>query len=903
MITATGPRVPGIGPIPCDVMIVGEGPGEQEAEGFWRGSQFVREPFVGASGAEQDRFLMMNGLHRHRCYITNLIKNWIPGNGNPTTDDVSAAESELRDEIATCRPRFILAVGAFSTRWFLGSVDMESVHGHAYQSERAPGSTVIPCFHPAFGLRDPDAKTLVWWDYSQAARYVRGELDAVPIRDEYPDPDYFEPTLEEFYTYLSHEPAAPLAVDVEGSIEYRDQWWGFSISKFPGTGLVVRRANPDFDAYVATLNWHLEAAAPIVVYHNFLGIDADILRRMGVSHHCVRGRVFDTMLAAFFLRVKPQGLKALARRHCGMEMRTYEEVIGDAATEKEISYLVRVAEGAWEKPEPRLVYENDGTVRVYKPQPLATRAEKILADWGQDQAGVDLTARWRQIDSVLRRSATDTLGPWPWATLDDVSLDSAVRYSGRDPDATIRVFYQLAPETQRRGLTERLLLDQRLLPVFDEMQSTGFIASRAHFEKLSADMWDDMMRIGAQISHRFNDDKPFNPGSADQVARLADSRGLKGAKRSKKTHKISTSKKSMEHLRGVDEAMNLIFSWRERQKIKTSFADPILERLPTDLPYGRVTCNIRITRTNSDRISATDPNLTAIPVDKGQEDDPYARIRAGFGAPEGMKLGGADLSQIEMRVIADESRDPFMCALFHEERDIHAETAVKIFHLDPTRTWDNNKGEFVYPSVHKSRPRNPTKRAGFGVGTGIQGPGLLDQLRQMGCEGWTVAKFPDKTTDCVSDWCPGGIIHEWFKVFPGVKGFFERCKARTFRDGFIAEKGGFPRYLPGIWSRDEYTAAEAGRQSHSHVIQGTAQWMLRVAMDYIAPQIEKLRDDSGLFVRWVLQIHDEIIFCFHPDLEEEVQRIALDGLVNHTPQLSVPIKASWSTGLTWDKLK
>lgn len=903
MITATGPRVPGIGPTPCDVMIVGEGPGEQEAEGFWRGSTFVREPFVGASGAAQDRFLMMNGLHRHRCYITNLIKNWIPGNGNPTADDIAAAEPELLDEIGQCNPRFILAVGAYSTRWFLGDVDMESVHGHAYTSPRCPGRSIIPCFHPAFGLRDPDANVLVWWDYQQAARYVRGELSAVPIRDEYPEPAYYEPDLEQFLTYLECEPTVPLAVDVEGSIEYRDQWWGFSVSKFPGTGLVVRRSNPDFDSFVGIINWHFAANSPIVVYHNLLGIDADILRRMGVVGHTRRGLVYDTMLAAFFLRVEPQGLKALARRHCGMEMRTYEEVIGDAATAKEIGYLICVARGDWPRPEPRLVYENDGTVRVYKPQALATRAEKILTDWGQDPASVNLTHRWRAVDEVLRGQATDALGPWPWATLDDIDLDSATRYSGRDPDATIRVFYQLAPEIHSKGLTDRLQLDQRLLPIFDEMQSTGFIASRAHFEKLSADMWDDMMRIGAQIAHRFNGDRPFNPGSADQVAKLAESRGLKGAKRSKKTHKISTAKKSMEHLRGIDEAMNLIFSWRERQKIRTSFADPTLERIPAESPYGRVTCSIRTTRTNSDRISAQDPNLTAIPVDKGQTDDPYARIRAGFGAPPGMRLGGADLSQIEMRVIADESQDPFMMALFHEERDIHAETAIKIFHLEPIRTWDEQGGEFKYPSVHKSRHRNPTKRAGFGVGTGIQGPGLLDQLRQMGCEGWSVSKFPDKTTDCVSDWCPGGIIHEWFRVFPGVKGFFERCKARAARDGFIAERGGFPRYLPSIWSRDEYTAAEAGRQSHSHVIQGTAQWMLRVAMDWIAPEIEKLRADSGLYCAWVLQIHDEIIFCFHPNLEEEVRRIALDGLVNHSPQLSVPIKASWSTGETWDKLK
>lgn len=902
MITAIGPRVPGIGPLPCDVMIVGEGPGEQEAEGFWRGNTFVREPFVGASGAEQDRFLMMNGLHRHRCYITNLIKKHIPGNGNPTGDDIAEAEPELYDELQHCHPRYVLAVGAFAARWFLPDCDMEAIHGKPYVSARTE-ATVIPCYHPAYGLRDPDAKTLVWWDYSQAAAIIRGEASSSPVEDDCPEPSYFEATLEEFQAYLQTEAQAPLAVDVEGSIDYRDEWWGFSVSKFPGTGLVVRRANPAFNLFVNTLNLHLETSGCLVIYHYMLGLDADVMRRMGIVGHTKRGRVFDTMLAAFFLRVEPQGLKALARRHCGMEMRTYEEVIGDAATAKELEYLVKVAEGTWPKPEPRVIYENNGTTRLYKSQPLATRAQKILTDWGQKPDETDLRKRWLGVDDVLRECATGALGPWPWATLDDVGLASAVQYSGRDPDATIRVFYNLVAQIDRERLTERLWLDQRLLPIFDEMQATGFVASRAHFEKLSADMWDDMMRIGSAIAFRYNDGKPFNPNSSDQVAALAERRNLKGAKRSKKTKKISTSKKSMEHLRSVDEALDLVFSWRERHKIKTSFADPVIESTPAGVENGSVCCTINYTRVSSDRISATEPNLTAIPNGKGTTDDPYVRIKAGYSAIPGMKLASADLSQIEMRVIADESQDPFMMELFWEERDIHAETAIKIFHLDPTRTWDEHRGEYLYPGVHKVRHRNPTKRAGFGVGTGIQGPGLLDQLRQMGCEGWSVAKFKDKTTDCVSDWCAGGIIHEWFNVFSGVRGFFERCKNEVAKTGVIREKGGFPRYLPGIWSRDEYTAAEAGRQSHSHRIQGTAQWMLRVAMDYLAPQLEDLRDSTGLYLRWVLQIHDEILFAFDPALEEVLRELVLDALTKHTPPLSVPVKASWSTGLTWDKLK
>ena len=887
-------------------MLVGESPSDSDAEGFWRRNDFVREPFTGLVGAEQDQFLMMNGLHRRRIYITTLVKNHIPNQGNPTRDDVAASEQELTDEIKRVGPRFILAVGRQTVRWFIGDVDLETVHGRPQAIRAAiraaiPGfaGVVVPCHHPAFGLHDPDTKTLVWWDYSQAAKIIRGEIPSEPVVDEFPNPVYIDASPSELVEEMSNSDleSPHFAVDVEGPIdeELRDQYWGFSVSFTPGRGLVFRRSQPHFAESVGVLNSYIAALDPLVIYHNAMGIDSDILRRMGVKGHL--RKIYDTMVAAFFHRVEPQGLKPLARRWCGMEMRTYEEVIGDAVLAKELSYLISIAEIDWGKPEPQLINENDGTQRLYRPQALHTRAKKIITDWESDPE-TSLKKRWRQIDPVLCKLAEGRFGPWPFATLDDIELDSAVSYSGRDPDATLRLFYRIRESIESLKLSDRLQLDLDILPAFEEMQATGFVGDRRYFEALSAEMWDQMMSIGSRISAKFNDGKPFNPGSAPQVQALALARGLKGAKKTKKGA-ISTSKKSMEHLRRVDDAMDMIFSWRERQKVKSSFADDILDRIPPDQDFAPIRCNIRVTRVASDRISATDPNLSAMPV----ASDLGNRVRGGLRAPKGYLLGSADLSQVEMRVIAHESNDPFLVRLFHEERDIHAETAIKIFHLDPTANWNEKKGEFEYPGVHKMRHRNPTKRAGFGVATGIQGPGLLDQLRQMGCEGWRVEKFRDRTTDCISDWCPGGIIHEWFNVFPGVRGFFERCKSITYDKGFITEMGGFPRYLPGIWSRDQYVAGEAGRQSHSHRIQGSAQWMLRKAMRWIMPQIEALREDSGLYCRWVMQIHDEVIFCFAEELEEAVKAIVLEGMTQHSHKLIVPVKASWSTAETWDKLK
>ena len=461
----------------------------------------------------------------------------------------------------------------------------------------------------------------------------------------------------------------------------------------------------------------------------------------------------------------------------------------------------------------------------------------------------------------------------------------ALPISGRDPDATLRLHNALVPRIEQAGLTERLQLDLDILPYFEEMQDTGFIGVRSKFEALSAQMWDKMMEVGSKISYRYNNGEPFNPASHPQVARLAEGRNLKGAKKTK-TGKISTSKKSMEHLRRVDEAMDLIFSWREHQKVKTSFADPLLDRLPDGADRDTIRCNIKLTRVAQDRIAAADPNYTGIPVatDLGRS------IRDCFEAPEGCLLGSADLSQIEMRVIADLSNDPTMVRLFCDNRDIHAETAAQLFHLRMEQ-------------IDKMRHRNPTKRAGFGVATGIQGPGLLDQLRQMGCEGWSVKKYRDGSSDCVSDWCPEGVINGWFGVFPGVREFLEKCKQECAKHGYVRELGGFYRYLPGIWSRDDYVRGEAGRQSHSHIISGTAQTGLRRAMQWLGPRLEELRRETGLYIRWTMQIHDELIFGFAEELEPVIKELVLEALRFHSLDLRVPVEASWEADKSWGALK
>lgn len=896
--------VGGVGPKPARVMVVGERPGYEEAQSGI--------PFVGASGREQDLFMSLGGLHRAACYFTNLVKSYDEGNADPTKSDIEEWTPTLEQEIRDVRPLYIITVGRYATRWFLGDVDMESVYGTPHRSDRAPGVVIIPTYHPAYGLYDPDAKSVVYYGYKQAALIIKGKIPSDPVVDTCTHPGYIEIDDPRRLRVELQSGGRVLAIDTEG---IPNAPWSFQVSNNVGTGVVVRASSKWFRELSNTLATYIKDSDPLLVVHNAM-YDLTMMRAMGCD--ISDARLYDTMIAAYLLRLEPQSLKHLARRHCGMSMMEYREMIGGAADAKREAYLWSILERDWPKPEPRVIIENDLTTRLYKPQAIDRRVEAILLDWDTARDNLrtlgrfvvkpdakedfDAAKRFKGIDDILRQSIESELGPFPDATLDDVPPDRAVYYSGRDPDATLRVYHRIAPMVHAAGLDDRFNLIMSNIPSVEEMQSTGLVASRSAFEGLSARMQTEMEALCSKLSTKFNDGLPINPNSPDQIAALMARRGLKGLKRSKITKKISTSKKSIEHLRFEDEAIGIVEDWRERGKIRDSFTSPIISRIPDGHTTYPVRCNIRVTRVSSSRLSASDPPLLAIPI----RHDLGVAVRSGFVAPSAQDLidhygveledandtylGSWDMSQIEMRVAAHLSKDPFLCKLFHERRDIHSETAIRIFGLPNIKEKDES-GEWVYPSVNKMKHRNPTKRAGFGVLTAISGGGLLDQLRMMGCEGWD------------EDSCDE-LIADWFKVYPLVKtNVIEACRAECRSKGYVRDMGGMYRYLPGIWSKDNKISAEAERQSHSHVIQGSAQWLIQRSMSWLRPQINELRQSSGMFIRWVLQIHDDILLAYDQRLEPIVGPLVMEALCEHSYPLRVPVEANHAFATDWGKLK
>ena len=136
------------------LMFVGEGPGQEEDR--------AGEPFVGAAGQLLTRIIEAIKLTREEVYIANVVKCRPPGNRTPQPGEIAACMPFLRRQIAAVRPMFICTLGGCAAQTLLGTTEpISRLRGRFFD---VGGIRVLPTFHPAYLLRNPEKKREVWED-------------------------------------------------------------------------------------------------------------------------------------------------------------------------------------------------------------------------------------------------------------------------------------------------------------------------------------------------------------------------------------------------------------------------------------------------------------------------------------------------------------------------------------------------------------------------------------------------------------------------------------------------------------------------------------------------------------------------------------------------------------------
>lgn len=323
---------------------------------------------------------------------------------------------------------------------------------------------------------------------------------------------------------------------------------------------------------------------------------------------------------------------------------------------------------------------------------------------------------------------------------------------------------------------------------------------------------------------------------------------------------LSTDEEVLEKLKndGVEIA-SYILEYRKYAKLKNTYVDA-LPKLADSRDRLHTTFNQIGTTTG--RLSSSNPNLQNIPV----KTDEGMKIRQGFIADNGNVLMGIDYSQIELRVLAELSKDENLIAAYKNNEDLHRVTAKKIFELED--------GEEV-----SREQRIIAKTINFSIIYGKTAFGLSKEL------GITQKEATD-------------YINRYFEQYPKVKDFEKSIIAYAEKNGYTETYFGRRRIIEGILSKNKNIKNQAERMAVNSVIQGTAAEILKKVMIEIFKVIENKEDISLL-----LQVHDELIFEIKEEKVEEY-RTTIENIMRNSVKFDdVVLDINTNIGKNWAETK
>lgn len=429
-------------------------------------------------------------------------------------------------------------------------------------------------------------------------------------------------------------------------------------------------------------------------------------------------------------------------------------------------------------------------------------------------------------------------------------------YAAEDADFALRVYFALLPKIAEAHLEAAIAeSEEPLVDVLLDIEDAGVKIDAMALHDFKGELTATIDALQAKVYDQAGE--PFNLASPKQLGDVLFGR-LKIDENPKKTAsgQFATSEEILQKYAPRNQIVRDILDWRAAEKLRSTYVDKLPSFVsPRD---GLIHTHLSQAFTETGRLASSDPNLQNIPV----RSEMGKRIRAAFVARDGgHTLISADYSQIELRIMASLSGDESMLGAFRAGRDIHAETASRVFGVP---------ADEVTPLQ-----RSQCKAINFGIIYGMSAFGLSQRLGIARQEA-------------------AGFIDEYFRHYPGVKRFMEDAVAKARERGYAATVLGRRRSLPDISSRNAATRQAAERNAINTPVQGSAADLIKLAMVKVWRAIRA----EGLATRLILQIHDELLLDAPNDevaRVSEMVRREMEGAFD----FGIPLVVEIGTGRTW----
>jgi DNA polymerase-1 len=444
-------------------------------------------------------------------------------------------------------------------------------------------------------------------------------------------------------------------------------------------------------------------------------------------------------------------------------------------------------------------------------------------------------------------------------SLDKIDIGAVAPYACLDADLTLELGGILRDKAREAGLDKLFRdIERPLIGLLARMEIWGVKVDPKALKDLSDGFGEDLCRLEKTIYELAGTE--FNINSPQQLADILFRKlNLPATKKTKVTRGFSTSIDILQDLAPLHPLAKEVLEYRQAAKLKSTYADALPELI--DPKTGRIHTSYNQTVASTGRLSSSDPNLQNIPA-RGELGK---RFRRAFIPEEGCLFLAADYSQIELRVLAHLSEDPALVATFLEDRDIHEETAARVF------------GETA--GLFRDEMRRRAKIINFSV---IYGTSAFSLAKELGTSAGEAQAFIDR----------------YYEKYPKVREYLEKRVDEAREKGFSETIFGRIRQVPELRNTDRNIQQAGRRIALNMPIQGSAADIMKKAMLDVWSEMERRK----LRTKMILQVHDELVFEVPEDEREAVGALVHDKLEN-VCSLKVPLKAHLGWGPNWADAK
>ncbi|MEP7194945.1 MAG: DNA polymerase I [Saprospiraceae bacterium] len=455
------------------------------------------------------------------------------------------------------------------------------------------------------------------------------------------------------------------------------------------------------------------------------------------------------------------------------------------------------------------------------------------------------------IEELIRKKSTGQ------TSMRDVELNKIKEYAAEDADVVMQLFPVFEKEIMDFNVNSVLRnIELPLINVLAEMEFQGVNINANFLNEYSKVLGKSILEAEKNIYQiagvRFNIASPKQVGEV-----LFDKLKIPYKWKKTSTNQYSTDEEKLNELAEEYELVRAIQQFRKLSKLKSTYVDSL--PLMINPLTGRVHSSFNQARAATGRLSSENPNLQNIPI----KDEEGREIRKSF-VPRDKDhiIVSADYSQIELRLIADLSKETAMMEAFINKQDIHRSTAAKVYNIP-------------YDQVTSDQRRN-AKTVNFSI---LYGAGSTNISRQLG-----ISRIDAKA-----------LIDQYFNTYKGLKEYMNNVVLKATEDGFVTTMCGRKRLLRDINSRNGLAKSNAERVAINTPIQGTAADLIKIAMI----QIHRKFKEEKLQSKMIMQVHDELVFDVLKTELEQVKKIIEFEMKHALPELNVPLEVGIGEGNNW----